>query len=298
MQNDFLHLKDFAIKHLALSDEERINRIRSPRWIGYPRSAKILSKLEELLTIPQSHRMPNLLIVGDTNNGKTMLVRKFCDKYPPNDNIEGEAAIVPVLYIHAPPTPDESRFYNTILEEINAPFKPSSKLSQKEFQAIKLLKTVGLKVLIIDEIQQILAGSLNRQRAFLNVIKTLGNKLKVPIVGVGTAEAYRALQTDAQLSNRFEPAPLPQWKLDATYQALLASFETMIPLRSPSRLTEPSLAKQIYTMSEGYIGEISRILTNAAILAVKSGREQIDTQLLSDLDWCAPSDRRYRPEQL
>ena len=69
-------------------------------------------------------------------------------------------------------------------------------------------------MLIIDEIHHILAGNLNRQKGFLNVIKYLGNELEIPVVGVGTRDAYRAIQTDPQLANRFEPAVLPRWELD------------------------------------------------------------------------------------
>lgn len=115
------HLLKKAAAYLDRPDEERIAYIRSPRWIGYPRAQEALSKLEELLNYPKSHRMPHLLIIGDTNNGKTMLVQRFCKQHKPSDNPEGEAAIVPVLYVQAPPVPDEGRFYNAILELLFAP---------------------------------------------------------------------------------------------------------------------------------------------------------------------------------
>jgi len=297
MTSSYPHLKDEVALHLQLTDDERIEKIRSPRWIGYPQSEKILAKLEDLLSYPKSHRMPNLLIVGNTNNGKTMLVKKFCGKHKPSDNPEGEAAIVPVLYVQAPPEPNEGRFYNAILEKLFAPFRPSDTVSKKEIQTLKLLKYVGLKMLIIDEIHHVLAGNLNKQRAFLNVIKHMGNNLEIPIVGVGTIEAFRAVQTDEQLANRFEPAQLPQWKYGDTFRRLLISFERMLPLANPSNLHGKSIAHQIHNMSEGYIGEVSRVLTDAAVLAIKKRHERIDTKVLNDLDWCAPSERRYRPER-
>lgn len=297
MSSEYPHLEETIVQHMELTDEERIEKIRSPRWIGYPQAERTLAKLEDLLSYPKSHRMPNLLVVGDTNNGKTMLVQKFCRRHPPDDNPEGEAAIVPVLYIQAPPTPDEGRFYNAILEKLFAPFRPSDTVGKKEFQTIKLLRYVGLKMLIIDEIHQILAGNLNKQRAFLNVIKTLGNKLEIPIVGVGTIEAFRALQTDEQLANRFEPAQLPRWKYGDNFRRLLLSFERMLPLANPSNLHGKIIANLIFGMSEGYIGEVSRILTDAAVAAVRNGQEKIDAKILNELDWCAPSERRYRPER-
>lgn len=56
---------------MELSDSERIDFIRSARWIGYNRAKEIFVQLEDLLTFPKRPRMPNLLIVGESNNGKT-----------------------------------------------------------------------------------------------------------------------------------------------------------------------------------------------------------------------------------
>ena len=289
------HLLPKAAVYLDRPDADRIAYIRSPRWIGYPLAQKVLDRLEDLLTHPKSHRMPNLLVVGDTNNGKTMLVQRFCSRHRPQDNPDGEAAVVPVLYVQAPPVPDESRFYNAILELLFAPYKSGDRADRKQFQAIKLLRTVGLKMLIIDEIHHILAGTMTKQKAFLNVIKYLGNELEVPIVGVGTRDAFRAIQTDLQLSNRFDHALLPRWNNDDEFLRLLATFERAIPLRQPSNLIDGALADKIYSMSEGYIGEISRLLVQAAVRAVETRHERLDKKVFDSIGWEAPSDRRKEP---
>jgi type II secretory pathway predicted ATPase ExeA len=179
------HLSESAQTALTLPVEERIRRIRSPRWIGYSRAQAILNKLETLLTHPKIHRMPGLLLVGETNAGKTMIANRFAQRYPARDNIEGEAASVPVLVIQAPPVPDENRFYVTILETLFAPYRLRDSLAGKQFQVMQLLRRVELRLLIIDEIQHILAGHATKQRQFLNVLKYLGNELQIPLVGVG-----------------------------------------------------------------------------------------------------------------
>jgi hypothetical protein len=286
------HLTEATARLLELDDTARIERIRAPRWIGYPRAKEVLAKLTDLLTYPKSHRMPNLLIVGDTNNGKTMLIERFCAQHPANDNPSGDGVIVPVLSIQAPPVPDEGRFYNAILELLFAPYKPNDRVDKKQLQVIKLLRYVDLKILIIDEIHHVLAGNLNRQRAFLNVLKFLGNELRVPIVAVGTRDAFRALQTDPQLANRFEPALLPRWELNNDFLRLLASFERMLPLRQVSGLHDTALAGRLFSMSEGYIGELSRVLTKAAAYAVESGVERINAKVLDQIEWVSPSDRK------
>ncbi|MFL6335342.1 MAG: TniB family NTP-binding protein [Pyrinomonadaceae bacterium] len=279
---------------LNLSDAERINYINGEFWIKYPRAEEILDKLEYLLSFPKRHRMPNLLIVGDTNNGKTMIVQRFQSKHPAHDNAEGDGIVLPVLVIQAPNVPDEGKFYDEILTSLNAPFKIKEKESKKYFQILRILEGLETRMLIIDELHNIIAGSLNRQRALLNLIKNLGNRLRIPIVGVGTEDAYNAINTDPQLSNRFEPMTLPRWQDNDEYLRLLVSFETMIPLKKPSDLVDDAIADQLLYMSEGIIGELANILSRAAVAAIKDKKERISLKLLESLassNWILPSER-------
>jgi type II secretory pathway predicted ATPase ExeA len=292
------HLSEHAQATLALAVEERLDRIRRPRWIGYTRAKQLLDKLDDLLTHPKTHRMPNLLIVGDTNAGKTMLANRFVQLHPADKTLAGEAVIVPVLAIQAPPGPDEGRFYNAILEALATPYNPRERVAQKQIQVLRMLKRIGIRMLIIDEVHNVLTGSVTKQRQFLNVLKYLGNDLQITLVGLGTKEALRALQADPQLANRFEPAALPRWQLDQEFQMLLASFERALPLRQPSRLADEKLARKLLALSEGSLGELSVLLTSAAVYAVRSGTERIDEKVLAAIDWVPPSERRRRAERL
>jgi hypothetical protein len=292
------HLHAAARGVLDLPAPERIAHLRRPRWIGYPRAKQLLDKLDDLLTHPKTHRMPNLLIVGNTNAGKTMLANRFVQLHPADDNLQGDAVIVPVLAIQAPPGPDEGRFYNAILEALFAPYNPRERVAQKQVQVLRILKQIGVRMLIIDEVHNVLTGPVTKQRQFLNVLKYLGNDLQIPLVGLGTPEALRAVQADPQLANRFEPAALPPWQLNQEFQMLLASFERTLPLREPSRLADEQMARHLFALSEGSLGELSVLLTSAAVSAVQSGAERIDAQVLAAIDWVPPSERRRRAERL
>lgn len=294
----YVHLRPEARAVLELDDDERIKRIKSARWIGYTRAKQVMEKLEELIEHPRVHRMPNLLIVGPTNNGKTMIADRFIARHPASDNPDGDGVLVPVLMVQAPSKPDENRFYNAVLDAIFAPYKASDHVSKKYSQVLRTLGRLNLKMLIIDEIQDILAGHLEKQRQFLNVIKQLGNELKIPIVGLGIKSAIRAIQNDDQLANRFEIAPLPRWKLDEEFLRLLASFELMLPLRLPSGLTQPVLAARLHAMSEGIIGALATILRKAAVCAITSKKEYIDSEVLDAIGWTPPSEARRVAEQL
>jgi hypothetical protein len=80
-----------------------------------------------------------------------------------------------------------------------------------EAMALSVLRAVGAKMLVIDELHNLLAGNRSVQRECLNLFRFLGNVLRVPIVGVGTREAYLAIRSDDQLENRFAPVTLPLW---------------------------------------------------------------------------------------
>jgi hypothetical protein len=290
--DDVKHLTANAKATLLLEDEERIERIQRSRWIGYTAAEQTIEKLEKLLKHPPTDRMPNLLIISDTNNGKSTIVRRFANLHPLNPNVEGDAIILPVLLVESPPVPDEANLHNAILEELNAPHKKREHPDQKRAQVVTITKQIGLRMLIIDEFHNLIAGSSARQRNFRNAIKYLGNKLKIPIVGVGTPEARAAIQTDDQLSNRFNRVILPRWGMDEEFLRLLASFEAMLPLWSPSNLTKTSITLRLLSMSDGLIGEISTILTSAAIAAIEIGEERISTKLLDSIDYIPPSKRK------
>lgn len=281
--SSYQHLESKTREFVSLPTEERIKLIRSPSWVGYPRAINIIGQLEDLIQYPRQARMPNLLIVGPTNNGKTKLIEQFRKRYPIDENIEGDHIIAPVLYFQAPPTPDEGGFYEHILNSLFEQI-PSGSISRKRNHVVHLLRSIGLRMLIIDELHNILAGASTKQQQFLNMIKFLSNELCVPIVGLGTGDLLKAVAIDSQIQNRFTAQLLPEWKYDRNYKILLNSFEKLIPLAEQSKLGGPEISRKIFALSEGTIGETFSLIKEAAVFAIKYGREKID---LDDLSRCA-----------
>ena len=282
-----------AVRPVALQAEaERVAAIRSDRWIGYPRARQALATLDALLTHPQRQRMPHLLIIGPTNNGKSMIIEKFRRDHPSVARRPDEPDQIPVLAVQMPSGPDIKRFYALILSSMGVPTYPNHSLAHQEDHTLYMLHTLGVRILVIDEVHNLLAGPVPRQREFLNLLRFLGNELKIALVCVGIREAYLAIRHDAQLENRFEPFALPLWEDDAHYASLLASFEAVLPRRRPSHLSAPPLATSVLARTEGTIGETTTLLTRAAIRAVETGQEAIDRAVLEAVDDHAPSARR------
>lgn len=287
------------LHHLIQEESaKRIKELAISPVIGYPLAKKAMDRLEDLLVHPPTHRMPNMLLVGNTNNGKTVIADRFLKQHQAYSLPDEDFVRVPVIMIQAPPVPDEKRFYNGILDRLASPHKINDKIDRKQHQVLKLLATVQARMLIIDEIHHVLAGNLTKQRAFLNVIKYLSNELQIPIVAIGTKDAFRAIHTDPQLANRFEPHLLPRWRDGEDYRRLLSSFEYKLPLKKPSFLEGDELSLKILALSEGAIGEISALLRLAATQAIRSGQECITSRLLEKLDWMAPSQRKAQVNRL
>lgn len=275
------------------ADDVRIRRIRTDRWIGYPRAEVVLTAFEELLSFPKRIRMPNLLLVGPTNNGKSMIVEKFRRSHLPVEaRAGGGIAGMPVLKIQMPSAPNESRFFSLILDALRMPMRSSARPAVQQDFAVRMMRATGVRMLIIDEAGNLLTGSPIQQRHLLTVLRWIGNELQIPVVAAGTAEALHAVHSDHQLANRFEPFTLPLWQDNEQFRRVLNTLEAVLPLRSPSDLARPALARRIFAASEGILGEVVTLVTRAAERAVVSGKESISLEVIDKTTFTPPSERR------
>lgn len=287
---DLAHLHPSAQRIARLPDEERLRYVRADRWIGYPRANAALAQLETLLSWPTRLRMPNLLLIGPTNNGKSMIVEKFRRSHPAMSHPDREE--VPVLVVQMPSEPTVIRFYTAMLAALGAPLRVRYRLADVEQLALRLLRAAGVRMLVVDELHNVLGGRGDRRREFLNLLRYLGNELRIPLVGVGIHDAYLAIRADGQLENRFAPLVLPRWEADADACSLLASFAASFPLHRPSPIATPEMAGYLLARSEGTIGELALLLTDAAVAAIESGEEAVNDRTLLLAPYAGPSERR------
>ncbi|CAM5208100.1 hypothetical protein OURE66S_03563 [Oligella ureolytica] len=123
-----------------------------------------------------------------TNNGKSMIVEKFRRTHPASSDADQEH--IPVLVVQMPCEPSVIRFYVALLAAMGAPLRPRPRLPEMGQLALALLRKVGVRMLVIDELHNVLAGNSVNRREFLNLLRFLGNELRIPLVGVGTRDAY------------------------------------------------------------------------------------------------------------
>lgn len=286
-----IELTEETKKTLNSSDEERIEYINQEYWIDYPIAQNILEKMEDIYNFGYGKtRYISILLVGGSNNGKTSLLKQFLEKHPPYDyNIDGEqpdwitgeffdkyAGIGrPVLYVISPTEPSESRLYSIILEQLNIPYKTRDSLDIKAKLVEYYLKALSVRVLVIDEIHNILNGSPARQKQIMSAIRDLSSKLTMPVILAGVKEALRAVNTEDQISSRYRPEYLTKWKMNKDYISLLATTISKLPLKKQSTIINKDDAQEILELCNGYIGEIVNLIKAAAVYAIKTGSERV-----------------------
>src|SRR5262249_33890734 len=87
-------------------------------------------------------------------------------------------------------------------------------LVEMEVRALLILKQLKVRVIVIDEVHNLLAGSPREQRVIPQLFQHLSNELMASLVFLGIAEAREAIAGDTQLSRRLDQMALPRWKLD------------------------------------------------------------------------------------
>lgn len=295
--------------HAERSDTERLAYAKAPKWINYMVAEEIIGDLDEILDeryTPRMPRMPCRLIYGPTNGGKTWIARRFISKYAQanatgspaitvNEKAGLGASISPVLYMQVPPQPSEARIYEEILKRLGVDVDTGARVTNKMDLAIDALHDAGVRMLFIDEIHNAIVGSRNQQRQFLYTLKYLANDVELSIVALGTDEALAAVNTAPEMASRFYPLPVPAWRDDDAYVALLRRMAKGIPLRKPVDLTtDERISRELLALSEGFIGDIVDVLYRATRRAIRTGSEEITVPLLRDLRYI-PFSKRGRP---
>lgn len=291
-QGNYPHLNDAARGLINQSDKARIYAIQAGAWLGYRDAKRILERMEELLEYPRITRMPNMLLVAPSFNGKTSILKRFMSMHEPDLDPAGEVTICPVVMVEAPPKPDISDFYTRILDALMTPYKPTASVPEKYSQIKRLFRQMNVRMLIVDEIHHLIAGSLNRQQEFRNALKSLGNETMISIVAAGIEDAYNAFNTDPQMSSRFTPEELPTWRPNNDFGSLLATLELRAPLKLASNLKDPQMMLAIHTRSEGTLGDMCDLVKELAVDAIRTGVELIALDRISTLRWVPPSKRK------
>ena len=274
-------------KYLEMSDEERIYFIQKDKWIDYPLANKVLLKMQDIFNAPKSIRSRGMLLYGDSNNGKTAILKKFYRNFSKDEYIDEDGDLIhlmPIVYVISESSSDESVMFSKILSAMNVPVNHKEKVTKKKEEVIYNLGIMKTKLIIIDEIQNVLQGPYNKMTQLITSLKTLNNTTAIPIILAGTQDAMSAISIDNQTKSRFKPLELPNWNNDENFSRFITTIEAMLPLKKASNLYQNyELLPYIHELSNGCIGEVIDILKDASIYAIRTKSERITKKEIKEI---------------
>ncbi|WP_199099124.1 TniB family NTP-binding protein [Dyella sp. ASV21] len=267
----FEHLVPRAREAAAQNGTTRIEIIRGDWVIRHAAVAQGLNVARWLLEGPRRTRTTGLLVTGPVGAGKTTLANLIKRSYPASADSDDE----PIVMICMTGARHMRTVYGRILEALNGPVKATHHTADREMAALRLLRAVKCRGLIVDEVQDVLAGNVNEQRRTLDGLKYIMNEVQLPIIAMGTEGAAEAFRSDKHMDKRFDRLVLPTWSVGPELAALLTSVARILPLRRPSHLATKDIMELLVDETDGSLHDMMTLVRHAAVEAILSGSECI-----------------------
>lgn len=280
MSTSYDHLLPCAIEALDLPPNLRIRDILERRFITHERISDIFKYADYLMFRPMRSRPAGMVVIGEPGAGKSQLLEQLRDRYPGESARRGLIATRPTLLFSMCSVHEARALYVRMLSALGHPEAASFTGRVREQLVLAAARACELKMLLIDEIQDVLKGTRIQQTTTLETLRFLMNELRVVLVVAGSEEAELAISMDAHLSARLKLKRLPQWEVDGYLAHFLSAMESSLPLRQASRLHAEGTMKLIVRLTGGQTDAVVNLIANAAAIAIESGGECITHSLL------------------
>lgn len=263
-------------------DIEHINSF----FLEHPEAKAVLDALDMLF-----HYGPSLnadhnygfVLSGPPGSGKTATLGRFTSKHPMAQGTLGD--VRPVLYVDVPSPCTVKTLAEEILIQLGDIPNRLGTLGQFTFRIHKQLRDQGVKVVILDECQNLVIGA-SSVRALANWVKRFLNMKTVGIVMSGTDEYMPVVRNSMELDRRsFGKKNLRalDWNNPTDrklFLVFLKNFEDRLPFTQPSELTKIDNALRFHACSKGLVGYVSRLITKASLTALHEGKNRLDHEVL------------------
>lgn len=261
-----------AIQPRALeANVERIARIRSDWVVRHASVKRVLNHARWLIESPKCVRTEGLLVTGAVGAGKSTIGELIKRHYR-----QPGSPSVPIVSISMSGARHMRTVYGRVIDSLNGLVKASHHTPDREMTVLRLLRAVGARALIIDEVQDVVAESIADQKHALKAIKYITSEVQIPVIALGTEPAEKAFATDEHMAGRIDRYVLPAWTEGDELTALLYGVSRIIPLRRPSVMHSEAFIAELLGLTAGSMKQMMKIIRIAAVNAILSGAECIE----------------------
>jgi hypothetical protein len=215
-----------------------------------------------------------------------------------------EADLYPIVWIDLRAAALIKDVVGEILDFFNLPSEGDTRnVSEAAIGAIRRHRT---RVVVIDDVH-LLKTNWKGGRDVLDYVKhfnTRLGKLGVSLVLIGANLEGSDLATDPQIASRLrldhlQPYPCERDDVDdmRRWQAIVRQLENLVlphlPRGKPEMLFT-KLAQELYDRSQGYIGDVTELVTEATIEAIHDGTFRIQRKHLDRVELSKRAEDEYR----
>jgi len=280
MNTAYPHLSPLALTAMAMPVSQRSDWTCRDRFIVHEQISAIFKVTDMLVNSRGRVRARGLVISGVGGSGKTMVANAVLRRYPEQGNTNATDAAQPVVRITMTNAREASKIFSRTLRALGCPHIASYTNDEREELVIELLRAAGVRMLIIDEIQDLLKRSARQMENAFEGIKYLMNEAEISVLALGTEHAQQAMMREEHLVTRFRSVKLPLWRAGQLLANFLDELESSLPLPEPSHLSAPTIQRLLVKASKGRLDLIVERVVFAAALAIEEGISRIDERFL------------------
>jgi energy-coupling factor transporter ATP-binding protein EcfA2 len=274
----------------ALPPLERIAYVEEIR-VEYPRSNQILNQISLYHELNLTAKEPKCFcLVGPYGAGKTTLIQVYASRYPVIVN--SSPRLQRVVRVVIPGKATVKNMYTNFLSVLGDPLASKGTIGNMEYRLRRLVVDCGVELVFFDEIQHF----VDRDRHVILMDATDSLKTFIKEANIGCAfvgvdgDVQRVLAANPQFASlfcailRLDPFAWDPSKPETIveFRSFLATMEGMLPLNEPSNLSDMETAWRCFVASGGITRFLTRLLEMATVLALKTGQEHLDYDLLAN----------------
>lgn len=262
--------------------EDRVRFVHEDKFIMHANVKKVLGAMKEIYHRPKAVvRPPCLAVIGNSNEGKSAVAKRFFrDLGGDPARFFGIHDEMPVVLVEMPPRATEPRVCLAIARALGlTAYGNAAKSRMVTDNVMRALVAKKVQMLMLIELQHVEPLPESERQVVYDLIKGISNH-GISVVGIGTEEARICVAEDEQVANRMRIVRLTSFAHDQEFRDFLHSLQYYYPLPKASNLGSDAMAKEIYSRTNGVVGEVVALCNSAAAYAIKHKRECIDLPVL------------------
>lgn len=278
------------MEQVAVTDASRWQEFKELH-VEYDALHEALSRIHELQVHGKMdrHQARCAFFYGPTGAGKTRCIETYVKTE--NDKARASGARNdPVRKIEIPTDCTPKTLNSLILAELGTSMASRESEAESTIRASNGIVYQGWKLLILDEAQHLLRH--NSAKIAFKVAdhwKRLLDTAGCPILIAGLRQIEDLLHENPQLKRRSAPPiRLPALGFGDrmernTFRRILNKFDEALPFKQSAELDRMDLAMRLHLATGGAIGEVSRLLYDAGLLAMRKGARTLSQAHLAEV---------------